>query len=241
MNRILVVEHESNAGIGLVGERLAAAGCEITQVGPDVGTEVPTDPAGYDGVIVLGGTPGPTDDDDAHWLPRVRALIGACLDHEVPYLGICLGAQLLAVVGGGRVVSASSPEVGLTTMHVADAARHDPLLGGLPGEVEALQWHFLEISVLPPGSVALCSSRDCRNQAFRIGSRAWGVQFHMEALASTAQAWAREDSTDLRTVALTPADVIEPMQRAEQSLRARWSAVADRWIATVVAQRTDAR
>ncbi|WP_344294150.1 glutamine amidotransferase-related protein, partial [Agromyces neolithicus] len=103
MARVLIVEHESNAGIGLVGERIAAAGVDMVVVGPEAGGEVPESAAGFDGVVVLGGTPGPTDDDDAVWLPRVRALIADCLAREVPYLGICLGGQMLAVVAGGVV------------------------------------------------------------------------------------------------------------------------------------------
>lgn len=235
MVRILIVEHESNAGIGLVGECLAAAGHALTVVGPDAGAEVPVDPAGFDGVVVLGGTPGPTDDADASWLPRVRALIAACLEREVPYLGICLGGQMLAVVAGGTVEPTASPEVGLTPLRMTSAAVGDPVLAGLPADVAALQWHFLEISALPPGSVSLCESSRCANQAFRVGPSAWGVQFHLEALAATAAEWAREDNDDLRAVGLTPADVIEPMRRAEDRLREVWSGVAARWAAVAAA------
>lgn len=236
MARVLVVEHEANAGIGLVGERIVAAGVEMVVVGPEAGGEVPESAVGFDGVVVLGGTPGPTDDDDAVWLPRVRALIADCLAREVPYLGICLGGQMLAVVAGGVVGPVrSGAEVGLSRLELTDAAAGDPLLGGLPTHLEAMQWHFLEVHDLPPGAVSMAASDRCPNQAFRVGPAAWGVQFHLEALAATAEAWARDDSEDLASVGLTREHVIAPMRAAEPALRDTWARVADRWAALVLA------
>ncbi|MEO7349251.1 MAG: type 1 glutamine amidotransferase [Terrimesophilobacter sp.] len=232
MARVLVVEHESNASIGLVGERIAAAGVEMTMVGPEIGVDVPISAHGFDGVIVLGGTPGPNDDDDAAWLPRVRELIADCLEREVPMLGICLGAELLAVVAGGRVDDVrNGAEIGLCDLALTDAAAGDPLFDGLEGELKALQWHTLEIHELPEGSVSLCASTRCPNQAFRVGAVAWGTQFHMEGLASTAVEWAREDSDELVTEGLSADHVISSMQQFEPRLREVWSTVADRWLA----------
>lgn len=146
--------------------------------------------------------------------------------------------QLRAEAAGGRVTAARAPEIGLTPMRMTDAAAEDPVLGALPPEVAALQWHFLEVAQLPPGSVALCESDRCANQAFRVGPRAWGVQFHLEGLTETAAQWARDDSEGLKAAQLTRTEVIEQMRRAEDDLRARWSAVADRWIATASAHAT---
>lgn len=231
MARVLVVEHESNASIGLVGERIAAANVEMVMVGPEIGIEVPTSAQGFDGVIVLGGTPGPNDDDDAAWLPRVRELMADCLDREVPLLGICLGAELLAVVAGGSVGGVrNGAEIGLCDLALTGAAAGDPLFDGLEGELKAMQWHTLEIHELPEGSVSLCSSARCPNQAFRVGPLAWGTQFHLEALASTAEEWAREDSEDMVAEGLSADEVIGSMTRFEPRLREVWSTVADRWL-----------
>ena len=231
--RVLVVEHERNAGAGLVGERLELAGVEVAVVGPSAGRDVPTTADGHDGVIVLGGTPGPTDDHAADWLPRVRALTEDCLRTTTPFLGICLGAQLLAVVAGGVVrEAAQGPELGLTGMRFTDAVAGDPLLDGLPPTVTALQWHYLEVSDLPTGAVALCSSERCRNQAFRVGERAWGLQFHLEALAGTAEDWSAEGD-ELSALGIEPAALVGEVRAAEAQLRGWWSGVADRWIAVV--------
>ena len=226
---MLVVEHEADAGLGLVGERLALAGVEVTVVGPSAGREVPTSARGNDGVIVLGGTPGPTDDHTADWLPRVRALVADTLVTGTPYLGICLGAQLLAVVAGGAVhVAGRGPELGITRLRMTDAAAGDPLLGGLPAEVVALQWHYLEVTELPEGAVTMCSSEHCANQAFRVGGNAWGIQFHLEGLGGTAQDWAAE-GTELRRSGIDPAALVRAVRDAEERLRDLWSPVADRW------------
>ncbi len=232
MTRVLVVEHESNASIGLVGERIDVAKVEMAMVGPELGVEVPTSAQGFDGVIVLGGTPGPNDDADAAWLPRVRALIADCLDREVPLLGICLGAELLAVVAGGSVGSVrNGAEIGLCDLALTDAATGDPLFDGLSGDLKALQWHTLEIYDLPEGVVPLCSSTRCPNQAFRVGPAAWGTQFHMEGLTATAVEWARDDSEEMVTEGLSADDVIATMTSYEPRLREVWSTVADRWLA----------
>ncbi|WP_159701586.1 type 1 glutamine amidotransferase [Arthrobacter sp. 18067] len=235
MARVLIVEHEANAGVGIIGDRLHAAGIGMVIVGPETGREVPNAPDGFDGVVVLGGTPGPTDDETAVWLPRVRKLISACLDREVPLLGVCLGGQLLAVAAGGSVIRARYPEIGLGELRLTDAAADDPLFGTLPPQPKALQWHFLEIIELPAGSVALATSERCTNQAFRLGRVAWGTQFHLEATTKTASDWARPDSDALRLLGLTRPEVVDPMQRDEDELRTTWSTVADRW-ASVVAR-----
>ena len=95
--RILVVEHQADAGIGLVGERITRAGGELVIVGPETGCPVPRSAAGFDGVVVLGGSPNP-DDDTVLWFPTVRTLIRDCLDRQVAFLGICLDRSRPAVL-----------------------------------------------------------------------------------------------------------------------------------------------
>ena len=228
--RILVVEHEADAGIGLVGERIRAAGAEMVAVGPDTGREVPRTAQGFDGVVVLGGSPSPTDETPS-WFPDVRALLGDCLDREVPLLGICLGAQLLGLAAGGRTDRVrGGAEIGVPRLWRTEAAADDPLLGALPETTRSLQWHSFEVRDLPPGSVTLVRSERCANQAFRVGPVAWGLQFHLEALAGTAVAWSVGHGDELAEVGLSAAELAAQMRAAEPELRATWAPVADRWL-----------
>lgn len=232
--RVLVIEHQSNAGIGLFGERLLKEGVELDVTGPDTGKEIPESLQGYDGMIVLGGATGPLEDDKAPWLPDVRKRIEEALEQELPLLGICLGAQLLTTVVGGQVKEMpTGPELGLHTVKFDKSAQEDALFSALnhlsETELPVIQWHYLE-SHLPTGVKNYASSRRCENQAFRVATAAWGVQFHPEALASTAQDWSIEDASNLELLGLdAEKDVLTPIQESESDLRAIWAALAERF------------
>ncbi|MBM7465087.1 GMP synthase-like glutamine amidotransferase [Microbacterium esteraromaticum] len=232
--RVLVVEHEADTGIQRVGRALTAEGADLDIVGPEVGAPLPADLQGYDALVVLGGSPGPEDDDIAPWMPQTRELVRQALEAEMPYLGICLGAQVLGVVAGGAVGDAVQPEVGLCEFELTPAAADDPLLSGLQedaGPLRALQWHFLEVTQLPKGSVSLARSGACANQAFRVGRNAWGLQFHLEADAEIARGWAEPESTKLAGLGLTADEIVDGMAADEEWLESTWSGVARRWLA----------
>lgn len=239
MTKLLVVEHEADAGLGLLGERFAEIGVETVIVGPDAGRPVPDSLDGYDGLIVLGGAMGPTDDGVAPWLPATRELLARAVEESVPTLGICLGAQLLATATGGHVRRIpGAPEVGLLSVELTEAAASDPLLGGFDHpELPVVQWHWLEADRLPDGAELLASSPACRNQAFRLGESAWGLQFHPEALGATAQAWTSVE--DITEDGLDPETVVGEVRRAEPELRGAWQTLADRFAS--VAQERGAR
>lgn len=229
--RVLVVEHQSDAGLGLVGERLRGSNVEIVTVGPDAGESVPDTLDGFDGLIVLGGSMGPTEDGVAPWLPATRKLLADGVADGVPTLGICLGAQLLATATGGHVrTMPGGPEVGVHGVQFHESAAQDPLFAGFAGAtLPAVQWHWLEADQLPDNASVLASNGACPNQAFRIGERAWGVQFHPEALGDTAQDWADDGKGDLDEIGLEPDAVVRSVRAAESDLREAWSQVADRF------------
>ena len=233
--RILVVEHQSDAGLGLVGERLRESDVEIITVGPDAGVSVPDSLAGFDGLIVLGGSMGPTEDEVAPWLPATRKLLADGVAEGLPTLGICLGAQLLVTATGGHVrTMPGGPEVGVHGVQFQESAAQDPLFAGFAGATfPAVQWHWLEADQLPENASVLASNGACPNQAFRVGERAWGVQFHPEALGDTAQDWADDGKGDLAEIGLEPDEVVESVRAAEPELKKAWSQVADRFVEVV--------
>ena len=185
---MLVVEVDPSDPVGRLGDWLRETG---------VAFDVTTAPAPLDeyaGLVVLGG---PQSANDAELEPH-RQLLRDAVSAELPTLGICLGAQLLAAAHGGRVErSADGPEIGAQLIAKRGAAASDPLFGPLPITPDVLQWHFDEITVLPPGAVQLANSPVCENQAFRLGRLAWGLQFHIETTPEIVRSWAAEDAAVL--------------------------------------------
>lgn len=232
---VLVVEHQGNAGIGHFAERLRDQGLTLRTVGPATGAGLPASLDGVAGLIVLGGSMGPGDDERAPWLPAARALLAEGVARETPTLGICLGAQLLTTALGGEVrLMAGGPEVGLASVSFLGEAADDPVFGDLAsGAVPTVQWHWLEAAVLPAGTQLLASNAACANQAFRVGSMAWGVQFHPEALTGTAEDWVVEEGDGLTELGLSGDAVVQTVRAAEPQLRDIWGSVAERFAALV--------
>jgi GMP synthase-like glutamine amidotransferase len=134
------------------------------------------------------------EEDQHPWLiPEKRAIHEAVVDRRMPYLGLCLGHQLLGVALGGKVGKARAPEVGIMTVDFHRDATDDPLFRGIasPGvPIECLQWHSAAVLEPPAGATVLAHSPLCAVQAMRVGTHAYGIQFHMEATSETVPQWA---------------------------------------------------
>ncbi len=137
------------------------------------------------GAVVMGG---PMNVDEVERFPGLaveREWIAAAVECELPLLGICLGAQLLARALGAEVRPGPGWELGFAAVEVSDA--EDPVLGGLAPAAEVLHWHG-DVFDLPDGAAHLASSERTENQAFRVGN-AWGALFHPEADFALVEAW----------------------------------------------------
>ncbi len=193
--RALVVTHAESEGPGLLAEWLPAAGLELDVVRPYAGEPLPA--LTHDALLVMGGPQDAYDDRSAPWLRETKDLLRAAVRERVPTLAVCLGAQLLAEALGGVVEPGDEgPELGARLVARRDAATEDPLCWDLPLSPVVVQWHWDAITELPPGAVLLASSPRYANQAFRVGDRAWGLQFHVETPAEMVQAWAAELGPD---------------------------------------------
>ena len=191
---LVVVPHETDPP-GRLADWLRDAGCELDERHQGLGEPLPDGLDGYDGMVVLGGPQSALDDDaTSPELVPVRDLLRQALAADVPTLAICLGAQLLAQVGGGTVrPGIDGPEVGATLVAKRDAADADPVFGPLPLSPDVMQFHHDEISELPTGATLLASNPFYANQAFRVGRHVYGLQFHIETTPEIVHEWAERD------------------------------------------------
>lgn len=205
MNRLLVaVVHETDP-LARLGSWLRDAGMELDERHLGTGDELPATLDGYDGLVVLGGPQSAMDSPEVSpELVGVRALLAQAVAADVPTLAICLGAQLLAEVGGGTVRKGiDGPEVGATLVAKRDAADKDPVFGPLPLSPDVIQFHHDEIAELPAGATLLASNPFYANQAFRVGRHVYGLQFHIETTPEIVREWAERDTVG---VAASPHD-----------------------------------
>ncbi len=179
MRSALVIQHIEPEGPWLIAEALAREGVAIDLVRPYRGDAVPADLGGHCGLVVMGGPMSAASDDGFPSRGAELALMRDAVARRVPTLGVCLGAQLLAVAAGGAIRRGPVPEIGWGPVRPEAGADGDPLLAGLGDPLSVLHWHG-ETFDLPAGAIHLASSDVYANQAFRVGPAAWGLQFHIE-------------------------------------------------------------
>jgi GMP synthase-like glutamine amidotransferase len=180
---IAVLQHEFETGLGRFSALMDKAGatCEVLATGG--ATPLPA-AVRFDGVIALGGSLGA----DEPTLLGTRQWIRAAVLGGTPFLGICLGSQLLARALGGLVRRRSRPVARVHDIFLTAAGKEDPLFGGLPGSFSALGWHE-DIFELPGGAIPLAGSIADEHEAFRFGTNAYGLQFHPEVTPDDLVRW----------------------------------------------------
>ncbi|QOC90951.1 type 1 glutamine amidotransferase [Micromonospora craniellae] len=237
MATALVIENDPTDDARRLGEWLTEAGLELSVIRPHAGDPLPADLDGYAALVVLGGDqqafPYPDGKPGAPWLPAVEGLLRKAVRHRVPTLGVCLGAQLLATAHAGTVErSPSGPEVGPAVVGRRDAAENDPLFRYVPLIPDVLQWHTDGITELPAGATLLAASTRFPHQAFRLGDRAWGLQFHIECDADMIAQWATDSAVlaeldyDPELVVAACAAVLADIEDVWQPFAARFAALA---------------
>lgn len=160
-------------------------------------------PDEFDWLIVMGGPMNIYEENKYNWLVSEKALIRSAIDHGKLVLGICLGAQLIADVLGGRVYKNEHKEIGWHSVKLTAEAKDSPVFKSLPPEFVAFHWHG-DTFHLPPGCRQMAQSEGCQNQAFEFDNgRVIGLQFHLESSSASVNRLIQncgEDLTDGRYV-----------------------------------------
>jgi GMP synthase-like glutamine amidotransferase len=186
--RALVLQHIAVEGPGTLVPFLEQRGWELETVALYAGAQLPEHARAYQAVIVMGGPMGVYDEAAYPFLRAEHTFLQRAMAQEVPLLGICLGAQLLARALGARVYRNPTKEIGWYPVDLTPAGQADPLFTGVASPVTVFQWHG-DAFELPVGAVALASSARCVHQAFRYGDRVYGLLFHLEVTPAMIHSW----------------------------------------------------
>lgn len=243
MATALLIENDPTGDARRLGEWLTEAGLALDTAAPYAGQPVPERLDGYAALVVLGGEqhayPTPGGEAGAPWFPSLESLLRSAVRRRVPTLGVCLGAQLLAVAHGGTVVrSEAGPEIGPGLVARRDAAGSDPLFARVPFAPDVLQWHHDEITELPYGAVLLAASTRYPHQAFRLGDRAWGLQFHIEPDPAMVAGWAAGDPEVLDRLGLDRAELLAATEAVMEDMAEVWQPFASRFAALALGRLT---
>ena len=178
------LQHVPFEGLGSIEVWLRDAGYEITSTQFYESSELPKVEE-IDLLVVMGGSMSVNDEQEYPWLVNEKKFIKSVIEARKPILGICLGAQLIANSMGGEVFPNSVKEIGWFPIHATKSTKN--AVFQFPEETEVFHWHGETFS-LPLGAVPIAESKGCKNQAFQIGTKVIGLQFHLETTLSSAKA-----------------------------------------------------
>lgn len=196
--RVYVFQHVACEDLGTFAVPLAARNWRVDYVRLFAGEPVPADAAAARMLIFLGGPMSVNDEAHYSYLVAEKALIRTALARQTPILGVCLGAQLVAAAAGARVYPAPQPEIGWAPITLTADGQQDALLGGLATLAAVFHWHGETFDV-PAGATGLAASAVVPNQAFRLGSHVYALQFHLEVDQSMIASWMAAYAHDLGT------------------------------------------
>lgn len=196
---VLVIEHHDAPSLGVVGETLKDQQVKTHTVWACRGEAIPVGHDGYDGLILMGGAMNVTDDDRYPYYAPLMDLIRNFHKNNVPVLGICHGAQMIARTFGAEVSLAGPLEFGFHEIKPTARGLDDPVVGHMTDPHYLFQWHT-DHYTLPDGAEHLASGHEYPHQCYRIGPTTYATQFHFEIDRPLVESWIRA-SPDLDRVA----------------------------------------
>lgn len=212
MARIVVLQHNDHQHAGRLGRTLRDHGFRLDVRRPDIDpASVPTDLDDLHGLVILGGA---QNIDESHpFIAREQALVRAMHGAGRPVVGVCLGSQVITTALGGTVARMPVPEVGVSPVHLSVPGQTETILAGIPWSCPMLHSHAYGATATAPGATVLASSPGCKVQAYRVGLRTFGFQFHFECDLAMASAMFDRSMELARTAGIHRARLDEELAR----------------------------
>ena len=189
---IIILQHIPIETPGYILDLMIKDGMKLTTIELDEGENIPEDLNEFDGMFCMGGPMDTWMEETYPWLIDEKEKIKHfVMDLKKPFLGFCLGCQLLGEVVGGKVVKSQPPEIGVLDIEMQDACKQDKLFSSYSPKIKALQWHSYEVQNLEhnPNVTVLASSPITKYQIFKYQNHAYGIQFHIEIKNDTVSQW----------------------------------------------------
>jgi len=190
--KIIVLQHIKIEDPGYIKDLMLNDNVDLKTIELDEGETIPKDLSIYDAMFCMGGPMDTWMEKDYPWLidekKRIKEFV---VDLKKPYLGFCLGCQLLGEAVGGSVVKSKSPEIGMLNVNFSENKKSDLLFNEFPSQIKSLQWHSYEVQELDKikDITLLASSPETKYQIFKYQNHAYGIQFHIEIKDTTVGEW----------------------------------------------------
>ena len=185
---VIVLQHIKIEDPGYIKDLMLNDGVNLTTIELDEGEKIPNDLNKFDAMFCMGGPMDTYMEDQYPWLIEERKKIKEfVVTLKKPYLGFCLGCQLLGEAVGGQVVKSNPSEIGMMEINFSDKKNDDSLFSSFPNKIKSLQWHSYEVDNLQSNKdvVILASSPVTKYQIFKYQNHAYGIQFHIEIKDTT--------------------------------------------------------
>ena len=189
---VIVLQHIKIEDPGYIKDLMLNDGVNLTTIELDEGEKIPNDLSKFDAMFCMGGPMDTYMEDQYPWLIEEKEKIKEfVIDLKKPYLGFCLGCQLLGEAVGGQVVRSNPSEIGMMEINFSDKKNDDSLFSSFPNKIKSLQWHSYEVNNLESNKdvVVLASSPITKYQIFKYQNHAYGIQFHIEIKDTTVNEW----------------------------------------------------
>ena len=190
--RILILQHIKIEDPGFIKDLMIKDAAKLTTIELDEGEKIPDDLSKFDGMFCMGGPMDTYMEKEYPWLIEEKKKIKEfVVDLKKPYLGFCLGCQLLGEVVGGKVVKSNPAEIGIMDINFTENKKEDTLFSKFPDNIKSLQWHSYEVQGIEknPDITLLASSPVTKYQIFKYQNHAYGIQFHIEIKDTTVNDW----------------------------------------------------